>query len=47
VVFFGTVFVDALPLPPPELPAPFLPRVPVALLEPPLVLLRAPPPFAF
>jgi hypothetical protein len=34
VVVRGAFRVEARPLPPPELPLPFLPRVPVALGEP-------------
>jgi hypothetical protein len=37
---FATLRVEAFPLPPPELPLPFLPRVPVALLAPVLRLER-------
>jgi hypothetical protein len=40
VVVSAALRVDACPLPPPELPAPFFPRVPVALLELPFTLLR-------
>src|SRR3954451_3815957 len=47
VVVFGVLRVEAFPPPPPELPVPFLPRVPVAFGEPVFLLLRAPPPFAF
>ena len=47
VVLFGTSRVERSPAPPPELPAPFFPRVPVALFEPPCVVVRSPPPFAF